>query len=102
MSKVESIAKKLDKYIINNEIRLNDPDEDEYGQCVASFPLSAAIGSDAVGKLTVSDMWDLCGIMSDREVSYRNRYYGHLFAIGLKMSDSSQYDLDVEIWDGYC
>lgn len=101
MSKIESIAKKLDKYIIENQIRLNDPDEDDYGQCVASFPLSAAIGSDAVRRLTVNDMWSLCGTMANREISYRNRYYGHLFAIGLKMSESP-YDLDVEIWDGFC
>lgn len=102
MTKIKLLAKRLDKYIIDNGIRLNDPDEDEYGQCVATFPLSAAIGSDAVRRFTVSDMWDLCGIMTDREVSYRNHYYGHLFAIGLKMSDSSKYDLDVEIWDGFC
>lgn len=102
MTKIESIAKKLDKYIIDNNISLNDPDEDDFGQCVATFQLSKVIGLEAVGKLTVSDMWELCSMMSGREVSYRNKRYGYLFGIALKMSECSQYDLDVEIWDGYC
>lgn len=45
MTKIESIAKKLDKYIIDNNICLNDPDDDDFGQCVATFQLSKVIGS---------------------------------------------------------
>ena len=40
---LEKIADKIDEYIVRHNLRLDDPDEDEYGQCVSSFMLADAL-----------------------------------------------------------
>ena len=103
---VGKIADRIDEYIVKNDLPLNDPDEDENGQCVSSFMLADALVDDEVlaaraAKLTRGQLRTLCGMFMERTVwidEEADFSYGEVFFLDLVRTPDG---IRVEIWDGY-
>ena len=100
------IADKIDEYIVKNGLRLNDPDEDEEGQCVSSFMLADALSDDEVlaaraAKLTRGELRKLSGMFIERTVWIDEEAgldYGEVFLLDLVRTPEG---ILADIWDGW-
>ena len=103
---LEKIADRIDEYIVKNNLCLNDPDEDEDGQCVSSFMLTDALADDEVlavraAKLTRGQLRTLCGMFMERTVWIDEEAefsYGEVFMLDMVRTPDG---ICVEIWDGF-
>ena len=103
---LEKIADKIDEYIVRHNLRLDDPDEDEYGQCVSSFMLADALADDEVlaaraAKLTGGKLRTLAGMFFNRTIwidEEADEGIGEVCFIDLARTPEG---IRVDIWDGY-
>ena len=103
---LEKIADKIDEYIVRHNLRLDDPDEDEYGQCVSSFMLADALADDEVlaaraAKLTGGKLRTLAGMFFNRTIwidEEADESIGEVCFIDLARTPEG---IRVDIWDGY-
>ena len=103
---LEKIADKIDEYIVKHDLRLDDPDEDEYGQCVSSFMLADALADDEVlaaraAKLTRGKLRTLAGMFLGRTIwidEEADEYFGEVCFIDPVRTPAG---IRIDIWDGY-
>lgn len=112
MKKTDRILKLFCNYIIDNEIELNDPDEEDFGQCVSEISLSDVLDGTNIDvkKVTVEELG--CLLLSEFSVYKDNKpddeeefddetssnYYGEIFSTALQVGWK---DVVIQIWDGY-
>jgi hypothetical protein len=100
------IADRIDEYIVRNSLRLNDPDEDEDGQCVSSFMLADALKDDPVlsaraEKMTRRELRKLTGMFLERTIwidEEANEEYGEVFILDPVRTEEG---VRIDIWDGW-
>lgn len=115
MKKTDRILKLFCNYIIDNKVKLNDPEEDDCGQCVAEVNLSKVLeGTNIdVKKVTVEEL--SCLLLNNFSVCKDNKpiydededemdekvasnSYGEIFGTDLQVYWN---DVIIQIWDGY-
>lgn len=116
MKKTDRILKLFCNYIIDNKVKLNDPEEDDYGQCVSEVSLAEMLkGTNIdVKKVTVEELSCLLlnnfSVCKDNKPDYRGyseeekeyerprNYYGEIFGTNVQVYWN---DAIIQIWDGY-
>ena len=116
MKKTVRILKLFCNYIIDNKVKLNDPEEDDFGQCVAEVSLSKVLeGSNIdVKKVTVEELsclllnnFNVCKDnkpdfrgYSEEEKEYENprNYYGEIFGTSVQVYCNN---VIIQIWAGF-
>ena len=103
---LEMIADKIDEYIVRKKLRVCDPDEDVYGQCISTFMLADALADDPVlqaraAKLTKNKLIDLAAKFMERTIWIDEEAgvdYADVFMLNLYKTKEG---IRAEIWDGY-
>lgn len=103
---LERIADKMDEYIVKNNLRLSDPDEDEDGQCVSSFLLADALAGDEelsakAEKLPRGKLRNLAGMFMERTIwidEEADADFGEVFMIDFEKTEEG---IRIDIWDGW-
>lgn len=112
MKKPERLLRLFCNYIIANKIRLNDPDEPDCGQVVATIKLSEILKGSNIKfeNLTIGEVLEFSSHLYDLEIypdnkrkedkrtGYYKNYYGTLFGVEMKIYDN---DIIFDIWDGF-
>ena len=102
MTKAERIIRIFCNYVIDHKVKLNDPEEDDYGQCVSELELSEILKGTNI-KMENVTINDLALLANFRGAVYRDndengKYYGELFYLVLIVVEN---DIRIEIWDGF-
>ena len=102
MDTKQILLQKLCNYIIENKITLNDDDEDEFGQVVATIYLENVLKDTEiqVKSLTVDDLsvLSLHEFPVFKDNNKNSKYYGMIFDSTIEIGGSTVY---ISISDGY-
>jgi len=102
MTKGERIVRIFCNYVIDHKVKLNDPEEDDYGQCVSELELSEVLKGTNIKmeNVTINDLALLATFRGDvcRNNDENEKYYGEIFNLVLIVVEN---DIRIEIWDGF-
>ena len=103
MTKAERIVRYFCNYVIEHKVQINDPEEEDFGQCVSTIKLSKIL-KDTNIKVESLSVQDLAPLSKFSGNVFRNNdeksgeYYGEICFVRTIVMDG---DVLIEIWDGY-